>query len=66
MGDLIGLIILAAIYFISKAKLENKVDNYPIDKISIAKIGMDAGKSPDYIKRKMVSGAYDKDANHPY
>ena len=35
-----------------------------MDNVSIAKMGKDAGKSYDYIKRKMVSGAYDKDDSH--
>lgn len=30
-------------------------------KVSIAKISMDAGKSPEYIQRQMVTGKYDKD-----
>lgn len=66
MTDLIGILILIAIWAIYKITLNHKVDNYPIDKVSIEKMGMDAGKSPEYIQRKMVNGAYDKDANHPY
>ena len=66
MVDLIGLIILVAIYLISKASLNHKVDNYDISKVSSAKMAMDYDKSPEYRQRKMVSGAYDKDVNHPY
>lgn len=66
MVDLICLIIFAVLYFIGKALLNYKVDNYPIDKVSISKMAMDYDKSPEYRQRKMVSGAYDKDANHRF
>ena len=61
MADLIVLAIVVGIYLWDKISLETKVDNYPISKVSVTKLGMDAGKSPDYIKRQMVQGKYDKD-----
>lgn len=59
--ELIVVGIIVTIVLISKADLHHKVDNYPIDKVSIAKMSMDAGKSPEYIQRQMVAGKYDKD-----
>lgn len=59
--ELIVVGIIVIIVLISKADLHHKVDNYPIDKVSIAKMSMDAGKSPEYIQRQMVAGKYDKD-----
>lgn len=59
--ELIVVGIIVTIVLISKANLNHKVDNYPINKVSIAKMSMDAGKSPGYIQRQMVAGKYDKD-----
>lgn len=59
--ELIVVGIIVTIVLISKADLHHKVDNYPINKVSIAKISMDAGKSPEYIQWQMVAGKYDKD-----
>lgn len=42
--EVVVIIIFVIIYAIYKANLNHKVDNYPIDKVSIAKISMDAGK----------------------
>jgi len=52
--ELIVVGIIVTIVLISKADLHHKVDNYPINKVSIAKISMDAGKSPEYIQRKWL------------
>lgn len=59
--ELVVIIVFIIIYAIYKANLNHKVDNYPINKVSIAKMSMDAGKSPKYIQRQMVAGKYDKD-----
>lgn len=59
--ELIVVGIIVTIVLISKADLHHEVDNYPINKVSIAKMSMDAGKSPEYIQRQMVAGKYDKD-----
>lgn len=61
MAELITLGIFVAIYLISKASLNNKVNNYDMTKVSIGKMSMDAGKSPTEIQRNMVAGKYDKD-----
>lgn len=60
METLIGLIVFAIIWGISKASLEHKVDNYPISRVDTSKMAMDAGKSYTEIKRNMVNGKYDK------
>lgn len=61
MGKLIVVGFFIAIYLISKANLERKVDNYDMSKVSTGKMAMDAGKSHTEIKRNMVAGKYDKD-----
>lgn len=64
MAEFIVLVFFLAIYLISKANLNHKVDNYDMSKVSIGKMAMDAGKSKTEIQRNMVAGKYDKDSNH--
>ncbi len=61
MGEFICIIFFVAIYLISKARLERKVDNYDMSKVSIGKMAMDDRKSYTEIKRNLVAGKYDKD-----
>lgn len=61
MAELITFAIFIVIYLIGKAKLNHKVNNYDMSKVSIGKMAMDAGKSPTEIQRNMVAGKYDKD-----
>lgn len=63
MDDFIGIVILIIIFAIGKIISKCKVDNYDISKLSIGKMAMDAGKSPSYIRQKMISGGYDKDSH---
>ena len=61
--ELIAIIILAAIYFIYKACLNNRVDNYPVNKLDNTKLTKDVvdGVPLTERKRRMVNGYYDKD-----
>lgn len=61
MAELIVLIIALVGWWIYKANLNSKVDNYDMSKVSIGKMSMDAGKSKSEIRRKLVNGEYDKD-----
>ena len=61
MGYLIFFGIIAVVCFISKASTNAKFNNYDMDKVSIGKMSMDAGKSKSEIRRNLVNGKYDKD-----
>ena len=61
MAELIVIFFWVAVYLIDKVRLEMKVDNYDISKVSLGKMSMDTGKSYTEIKRNMVAGKYDKD-----
>lgn len=63
MGTLIGLIILAVIWIAYKISLDNKVDNYPIDRVDSGKMTADKIRnnlSDTQVQRNMVNGKYDK------
>lgn len=63
METIIGIIIIAVIWGISKACLNNKVDNYPIDRVDNSKMISDKIKnnlSDAQVQRNMVNGKYDK------
>ena len=63
MGPLIGIIIIIAIFAISNASLNNKVDNYPISKVDNSKMIADKvmnNLSDKQVQRNMVNGKYDK------
>lgn len=62
METLIGIIIIVAIYAISKANTERKLDNYDISKIDNAKLTRDMcnGVSVAERRRRCVNGYYDK------
>ncbi len=62
MDSLALIITIALIYIGRKIYIEAKVNSYDLDKVSIGKMAMDAGKSPSQIKSKMASGGYDKDS----
>ena len=62
METLIGIIIIVAIYAISKANTERKLDNYDISKIDNTKLTRDMcnGVSVSERRRRLVNGYYDK------
>lgn len=60
-AEFIVLIIALVGWWIYKANLNSKVDNYDMSKVSLGKMSMDAGKSQTEIRRKLVNGEYDKD-----
>ena len=63
MGTIIALIILGVIWAVSKANLDNKVDNYPINRVDTGKMWSDKltnNLSDTQVQRNMVNGKYDK------
>lgn len=63
METFIGLIILLAVWGFSKASLNSKVDNYPIDRVDSSKMISDKvmnNLSDAQVQRNMVNGKYDK------
>ena len=63
MGTIILLIIIAVVWGISKADLNNKVDNYPISRVDTSKMVSDKIRnnlSDTQVQRNMVNGKYDK------
>ena len=63
MGTLVALIIIGIIWAISKADLNNKVDNYPISRVDTSKMVSDKIRnnlSDAQVQRNMVNGKYDK------
>lgn len=60
MGDLGILIIIAIIFIIKKAVDAYKLDNYDLTRIDDRKMSMEAGKSPNEIRKNMISGKYNK------
>ena len=63
METIIGLIIIAVVWGISKASLNSKVDNYPISRVDTSKMVSDKIRnnlSDAQVQRNMVNGKYDK------
>lgn len=63
METIIGLIIIGVIWAVSKASLNRKVDNYPIDRVDSSKMISDKVRnnlSDTQVQRNMVNGKYDK------
>lgn len=63
MGTLIGIIVIIAIFAISNASLNSKVDNYPISRVDNSKMIADKvmnNLSDKQVQRNMVNGKYDK------
>ena len=63
METIIGLIIIGVIWAVSKASLNNKVDNYPISRVDTSKMVSDKIRnnlSDAQVQRNMVNGKYDK------
>ncbi len=63
MELIIGIIIIAVIWGVSSASLNNKVDNYPISKVDTSKMVSDKimnNLSDKQVQRNMVNGKYDK------
>ena len=63
METIIGLIIIAVVWGISKASLNSKVDNYPINRVDTSKMVSDKVRnnlSDTQVQRNMVNGKYDK------
>lgn len=63
METIICLIIIAVIWGASKASLNSKVDNYPINRVDTGKMVSDKIRnnlSDAQVQRNMVNGKYDK------
>lgn len=63
MGTIIGIIVIIAIFAISNASLNSKVDNYPISRVDNSKMIADKvmnNLSDKQVQRNMVNGKYDK------
>ena len=63
METLIGIIVIIAIFAISNASLNSKVDNYPISRVDTSKMVSDKvmnNLSDKQVQRNMVNGKYDK------
>lgn len=60
-AEIIVLLIILAIWGISKAVTNAKLDNYDMSKVSIGKMAMDSDKSYAEKRRNLVAGKYDKD-----
>lgn len=61
--EAIVLILFFAIWWISNIVLENKVDNYPTDRVDVSKMIADRytnNLSDKQVQRNMVNGKYDK------
>lgn len=58
--EALSLIVPMTIGFVWYLNRESKVNNYDMSKVSMGKMAMDAGKSPDVIKNNLISGKYDK------
>lgn len=63
MGTIIALIILGVIWAVSKANLDDKVSNYPLNRVDTGKMISDKisnNLSDTQVQRNMVNGKYDK------
>ena len=54
-------IVICGLHLWWSMRLENKVNNYDMNKVSYGKMSMDSGKSVGEIKKNLVNGKYDKD-----
>lgn len=58
------IIVWAIVYFLCKCNTNYRLDSYDMNKVSMGKMSQDLGtKSTAEIRRNVVSGKYDKDAN---
>lgn len=63
METIVGIIIIIMVVAISNVSLNNKVNNYPIDKVDNSKMIADKvmnNLSDKQVQRNMVNGKYDK------
>ncbi|MDD4689628.1 MAG: hypothetical protein PHE51_07795 [Eubacteriales bacterium] len=62
--ELLLTIVIVIIYFaVSRGSVNQKLENYDMSKVSIGKMACDTGKSHHEIRKNLVNGKYDKDAN---
>ena len=58
------IIVWLIIYLICTSRTNYQLDNYDMNKVSMGKMSQDLGKkSTSEIRRNVVSGKYNKDAN---